>query len=264
MQNLPLQAGCRRAFACLLLLGAAAWPSSAGAKTIYMCVDNATGAVRVVSKSTPCSTTRGASGERRLKISSGKRGKRGVAGLTGPQGPAGPSGPIGLRGPSGPTGPAGPAGPAGPKGDKGAKGDIGPQGPQGDPGGPTGPQGPTGDAGPTGPKGDTGSTGPAGPDGPQGDTGPTGPQGVRGPTGPTGPTATVVVSSGVITQSATPTIVTCPSGVALGGGVDGAPGNVIRISRPNPTTGQPTGWAGAADVLVGNPSFTVYAVCAVP
>jgi hypothetical protein len=72
----------------------------------------------------------------------------------------------------------------------------------------------------------------------------------------------VVLSSDTITQSVTPTVVTCPSGVALGGGVEGAPGNVIRISRPNPTSGQPTGWAGAADVALGEPSFKVYVVCA--
>src|SRR5438094_715514 len=165
MPDFPLAAWCRRTALCCLLGAAAAWPASAGAKTVYFCVDNATGAVRVVSKKTQCSQTRGAAGERRLTIKSGKRGARGADGPAGPQGPIGPAGPVGARGAAGTAGTAGAVG---------------------------------------------------------------------------------------------------PSGVALGGGVEADPGNVIRASRPNPTTAQPTGWAGVADVAVGSPSFKVYVVCTLP
>ena len=122
--------------------------------TYYGCVNNSTGDLRVVDKTTTCNA-----GERKIQWNQ-----------VGPQGPAGPQGPkgaTGAQGPAGPTGPQGPQGPAGPKGATGAQG----------PAGPTGPQGPQG---PAGAKGATGAQGPAGPTGPQG---PAGPQGQQGATG---------------------------------------------------------------------------------
>ena len=86
------------------------------ATTIYYgCVNNSTGAIRIVSKTTVCKST-----EHKIQWNQ-----------IGPQGPAGPQGPQGVQGPQGPAGPQGP---------KGAQGPTGPQGPQG----PAGPQGPPG------------------------------------------------------------------------------------------------------------------------
>jgi len=146
-----------------------------GYATIYACVDQERGVLRLLLPPDVCHPTR------EFMISWNVAGNG-----TGSQGPAGPMGPMG------PQGPAGPAGPAGPKGDTGATGATGPQGPAG-PAGATGATGATGAAGPAGPAGATGATGPAGPAGPKGDTGatgatgPQGPQGVQGEQGPAGP-----------------------------------------------------------------------------
>jgi hypothetical protein len=109
-------------------LPSVAQPSAASANDLlpsatiyYGCVNNSTGDIRIVSKSTVCKSTE-------HKISWDQ---------TGPQGPKGPQGPVG---------------PQGPKGPQGAQGPQGPQGPTG----PTGPQGPTGPTGPTGPQGPPG------------------------------------------------------------------------------------------------------------
>lgn len=87
------------------------WIGSAWATTgaIYACVNEATGAVRIVASTASCH-----SGESRIHWN--------VAG------PAGPQGPQGVPGPRGSQGPAGPQGATGPQGQVGA---TGPQGPSG-------------------------------------------------------------------------------------------------------------------------------------
>jgi hypothetical protein len=112
-------------------LPSVAQPSAASANdqlptaTIYYgCVNNTTGDIRIVSKSTVCKST-----EHKINWDQ-----------TGPKGPQGPQGPKGAQGPQGPKGPQGAQGPQGP---------TGPQGPEG-PQGPTGPTGPTGPQGPPG------------------------------------------------------------------------------------------------------------------
>lgn len=106
-------------FACIVALALSASPLLA--VTYYGCVDNTTGAVRIVSKATVCKATE-------HKIHWDQEGPQGTPGAQGAQGPAGPQGPQGLQGPKGATGPQGP---------QGAQGPVGPQGPQG-------PQGPPG------------------------------------------------------------------------------------------------------------------------
>ena len=78
----------------------------------YACVNNTTGAITIVSKTTTCKT-----GYHKIQWNQ--------------QGPTGPSGPTGPQGPQGPTGPQGPQGPTGPQGPQGPQGPTGPQGPQG-------------------------------------------------------------------------------------------------------------------------------------
>ena len=137
--------------------------------TYYGCVNNSTGDLRVVDKTTTCN-----SGERKIQWNQvGPQGPAGPQGPKGATGPQGPQGPAGAKGATGAQGPAGPTGPQGPQGPAGAKGATGAQGPAG----PTGPQGP---AGPQGQQGATGATGAQGPAGP---TGPQGPQGEQGPAG---------------------------------------------------------------------------------
>lgn len=141
-----------RAFSLLACcaLAMAFQPSAAAADTAnppvvtiyYGCVTNATGAIRIVGKTTVCKTT-----EHKIQWDQ--------TGPVGPKGPAGPTGPQGPAGAQGPAGPKGPAGPAGPQGPAGAQGPAGPKGP-------TGAQGPAGPAGPTGPQGPTGAQGPPG------------------------------------------------------------------------------------------------------
>jgi hypothetical protein len=121
-------------------LPSVAQPSAASANDLlpsatiyYGCVNNSTGDIRIVSKSTVCKSTE-------HKISWDQ---------TGPQGPKGPQGPTGPKGPQGAQGPQGPKGPQGAQGPQGPQGATGPQGPEG----PTGPQGPTGPTGPQGPPG---------------------------------------------------------------------------------------------------------------
>jgi Collagen triple helix repeat (20 copies) len=134
---------CVRTFSLLAccVLAIAVQPSASAtttanplASTIYYgCVTNATGAIRIVSKTTTCKTT-----EHKIQWDqTGPQGPQGPKGAQGPAGPQGPQGPQGAQGPQGPTGPKGAQGPQGPQGA------TGPQGPQGA----TGPQGPQGPAG---------------------------------------------------------------------------------------------------------------------
>ena len=101
---------------CVLAGGVAANTAATG--KIYACVAKKSGALRVVSKTTPCRT-----GER--KISWTSAGARGAAGTPGPPGARGPTG---LRGPTGPPGAAGSPGAPGPAGQRGPTGARGPTG----------------------------------------------------------------------------------------------------------------------------------------
>ncbi|MGH9604587.1 MAG: hypothetical protein ACRD3N_02690 [Terracidiphilus sp.] len=95
----------------LLLTGtvAMAGPTTA---TIDSCVDNTTGAVRIVASSAACNA-----GEHFVTWAA--VGPAGVTGATGAQGPIGPAGPAGLTGATGA------------QGDMGAQGNTGPTGPTG-------------------------------------------------------------------------------------------------------------------------------------
>jgi hypothetical protein len=73
-------------------------PVLSGLLAYYGCVNNTTGASRIVSKATICKSTE-------HKISWNEVGPRGLQGSKGNQGNPGPQGP---RGPQGPTGPQGP------------------------------------------------------------------------------------------------------------------------------------------------------------
>jgi hypothetical protein len=101
----------------LLWLGAVAH-ANAAATTYYACVNNATGAIAIVSASTTCKT-----GFHKIQWNQ--------LGPPGPKGPAGPAGPRGPQGPAGAQGAPGPQGPTGPQGPAGAQGPTGPQGPSG-------------------------------------------------------------------------------------------------------------------------------------
>ncbi len=74
--------------------------------TIFGCVKNSTGAIRIVDSGTAC-----LAGEHKIhwnqKGPAGFQGNPGLQGPQGPQGPRGPQGPQGLQGPQGPQGPAG-------------------------------------------------------------------------------------------------------------------------------------------------------------
>jgi hypothetical protein len=85
-------------------------PISADAQQIFACVNNNTGAVRIVAQGVACRTPESLV----------------TWNVVGPQGPPGPTGPAGALGPSGPQGPAGPAGA------QGSAGQQGPPGPQGE------------------------------------------------------------------------------------------------------------------------------------
>ena len=81
-------------------------PISADAQQIFACVNNNSGAIRIVTQGAACRTPESLV----------------TWNVVGPQGPPGPAGPAGALGPSGPQGPAGPAS---------AQGSAGPQGPAG-------------------------------------------------------------------------------------------------------------------------------------
>jgi hypothetical protein len=95
--------------ACYVLPMAAQPPAADNAALLpaatiyYGCVNNSSGAIRIVSKTTTCKST-----EHKIHWDQ-----------TGPQGPQGPKGPKGATGPKGPQGPQGPQGPTGPQGPPG-------------------------------------------------------------------------------------------------------------------------------------------------
>jgi hypothetical protein len=89
------------------VLSMAAQPTAASASeivppatTLYGCVNNSTGAIRIVQSFTTCKST-----EHKIHWNQ--------VGPKGPQGPRGPQGPKGATGPQGPQGPTGPQGPPG-------------------------------------------------------------------------------------------------------------------------------------------------------
>jgi hypothetical protein len=88
------------ATAVLLFLGESA---QAATVTYYACVNNTTGAVKIVNSTTTCAT-----GTHKIQWNQ-----------TGPRGPVGPAGPQGVAGPTGPQGSSGLQGPAGPQGPPG-------------------------------------------------------------------------------------------------------------------------------------------------
>src|SRR5262245_50066949 len=81
--------------------------------TIQACVDDKSGAVRIVKDDDDC----------RSKEHAVSWNRRGPAGPVGPAGPIGPTGATGERGPRGPIGLDGPIGPQGPQGPQGPAGD---------------------------------------------------------------------------------------------------------------------------------------------
>ena len=95
-------------FTCSALL-LASTPVSAIVVTYYGCVNQATGAITIVSKTTVCSA--GFS-----KISWNQAGPQGPKGVTGATGAQGAQGPQGVQGPQGTTGADGPQGLQGPSG----------------------------------------------------------------------------------------------------------------------------------------------------
>ena len=113
----------------LFLVGTAAMAAPVSTN-VSACVNNSTGAVRIVASTSLC-----------------------VAGETGMSwalvGPTVSTGPAGATGPQGPAGATGPSGPAGLAGARGAIGSTGPQGSVGNAGA-AGAQGPAGATGPTG------------------------------------------------------------------------------------------------------------------
>src|ERR1700733_179241 len=95
------------AFSVLPIAAQQAAPSANGihspAVTIFGCVNDTTGAVRIVSSSTTCKATE-------HKIQWNQVGPRGPQGNQGNRGPQGPQGPQGAQGPQGPQGQQGPSG----------------------------------------------------------------------------------------------------------------------------------------------------------
>jgi hypothetical protein len=100
---------CAFFLACVLPVAAQPQAASANAVlspaavTYYGCVNNSTGAIRLVSKTTTCKAT-----EHKINWNEiGPRGPQGNQGNQGPRGPQGAQGPQGSQGPQGPQGPAG-------------------------------------------------------------------------------------------------------------------------------------------------------------
>jgi hypothetical protein len=137
------------------LSGAAYAQSDDGSTYFTACVNNTTGAVRIIDPTTgdTCLIKPAPLAEHQIVLArNGATGAGGAAGSTGAAGPAGPAGPTG------PAGPSGPDGQPGPTGAPGQPGAAGPQGPAGAPGQP-GPAGQAGAAGPQGPAGTPGAGG---------------------------------------------------------------------------------------------------------
>src|SRR4051794_18345102 len=192
--------------------------------TFHACVNNGTGAVRLIDPSASGSLGHCLGNEN--QVSWNKKGQNGAKGAPGAQG------------------------------DKGATGAAGPQGPRGAAGPAGGARGPQGDAGPTGPRGDTGATGAQGP---KGDTGATGASGATGATGPEGDTGAQGPARTAVTVLASVISSGCDS--VIGGGaavvVHPAPGRCdVGFSRSVSTctsmvqsTNDPNPWIMAVTTL---------------
>lgn len=126
-----------------------------------------------------------------------------------------------------------------------------------------------GPAGATGAPGSQGPAGPAGAQGPAGLTGAPGPQGSQGATGPAGSAGTVTVrpSAFVGFPGGTSDAITArclPGERATGGGyIINAGTAAARSSRPDPTSGTPTGWAVVfqTESNGGDANGQVYVIC---
>src|SRR5215469_13258642 len=118
--------GIAGAFVLILALA----PISADAQQIFACVNNNTGAVRIVAQGAACRTPESLVTWNVV----GPQGPPGPAGAPGPPGPQGPAGPAGAQGGAGQQGPAGPQGVRGEPGERGPFGPAGPPGPKGEPG----------------------------------------------------------------------------------------------------------------------------------
>ena len=97
---------------------------------------------------------------------------------------------------------------------------------------------------------------------PQGPRGPQGPQGEQGAAGATDVTVRSAATIGDFLVR-----VDCLDGErAVGGGVEAGGEDYVRVTKPHPETGTPTGWVGAVADRAGG--FTsagkVYAICASP
>src|SRR5450631_191025 len=107
--------------ACCCALPLAAQEGQPQVTTYYACINNSTGAIRIVSKSTVCMSAE-------HKINWNQVGPQGPQGPKGPQGATGPRGATGPQGAKGPQGATGPQGAIGPQGATGPQGAIGPPG----------------------------------------------------------------------------------------------------------------------------------------
>ncbi len=115
---------------------------AATAGVIYACVNNSSGALKIVRAGETCPANW-------TLIQWNDQGPAGAQGPTGPQGETGATGPTGPQGAMGPTGPQGETGVTGATGQQGEPGTAGRDGAPGSVGatGPAGPQGATGPAG---------------------------------------------------------------------------------------------------------------------
>ena len=95
--------------------------ANAQGNTVFACVNNSSGAVKLVSAGTVCPSGStlvswnivGATGPTGATGQTGAQGPTGATGQTGAQGPTGATGPTGAQGPTGATGPTGAQGPTG-------------------------------------------------------------------------------------------------------------------------------------------------------
>ena len=92
---------------------------------IHACVNNRSGAVRIVNASSTCD------GSKETPLDWNIQGVQGIQGPQGSQGEPGLQGAQGLPGAQGEQGPQGSEGPMGPQGGQGPVGPMGPQGPAG-------------------------------------------------------------------------------------------------------------------------------------
>jgi hypothetical protein len=160
----------------------------------------------------------------------------------------------------GAVGPEGPPGPQGLKGDRGDSGAIGPPGPPGLQGS-QGPQGLSGGQGPPGLQGEQGLQGLNGDKGDKGDKGDPGAQGLSGPQATIEWEIRSNNKGGLDQDNPNEYVVTakCGDGYRVTGGGFSSYSLSIISSRPLPDG---SGWYVAGTMGDGEPSVTVYAVCA--